>query len=234
MSQDYRMSITEHLEELIQRLVISFLAFALIFIVIFSNINSIVSLLQIPAQGVKFLQLAPGEYFFTTFKITLYCGFLLSSPILLYQIIRFAAPGLTPKEKRIIIPIVIAGLALFFIGVLFGYYVLVPAALNFFITYGADVIEPLWSFEQYCDFILLLLLSTGFAFEIPVIQIILGVLGIISSKQMLTIWRYIIVAATIIAAILTPSTDPITQALFTIAVLFLYFAGIFILSIMGK
>lgn len=105
-------------------------------------------------------QLAPGEYFFTSFKVTLYTGLLLSSPIIIYQIIRFAAPGLTRKEKQVIIPILTGGLFLFFMGIIFGYYVLIPAALTFFINYGAEVIEPLWSFEQYCDFILLLLCDT--------------------------------------------------------------------------
>jgi len=105
-------------------------------------------------------QLAPGEYFFTSFKITLYTGLLLSSPIIIYQIIRFAAPGLTLKEKQVIIPILTGGLFLFFMGIIFGYYILIPAALTFFINYGAEVIEPLWSFEQYCDFILLLLCDT--------------------------------------------------------------------------
>lgn len=105
-------------------------------------------------------QLAPGEYFFTSFKVTLYCGLLLSSPIIIYQIIRFTAPGLTQEEKKVLIPILVGGIILFFAGIFFGYYVLVPAALTFFITYGADVIEPLWSFEQYCDFILLLLCDT--------------------------------------------------------------------------
>mmetsp|Transcript_34442 Transcript_34442/g.135524 ORF Transcript_34442/g.135524 Transcript_34442/m.135524 type:complete len:92 (-) Transcript_34442:1163-1438(-) len=79
-----------------------------------------------------------------------------------------------------------------------------------------------------------LLLSTGLAFEIPVIQIILSLLGIISSKQMLSIWRYVVVLSTVIAAILTPSTDPITQTLFTVAVLLLYFSGIGILFFIGK
>nr|YP_010336782.1 Sec-independent translocase component C [Stylonema alsidii]UNJ15188.1 Sec-independent translocase component C [Stylonema alsidii] len=234
MSNDSNMSITEHFEELIQRILISAVAFITIFFAIFSNIKNIVNLLQTPAQGIKFLQLAPGEYFFTSFKVTLYCGLLLSSPIIIYQIIRFTAPGLTQEEKKVLIPILVGGIILFFAGILFGYYILVPAALTFFITYGADVIEPLWSFEQYCDFILLLLFSTGLAFEIPVIQIILSLVGIISRKQMLGIWKYVVVFSTILAAILTPSTDPITQTLFTLAVLLLYFAGIGILFILGR
>nr|QUE27884.1 tatC [Tsunamia transpacifica] len=234
MSKNYNMPLTEHLEELLQRILISTIVFIFIFALIFARIKVIVNLLQIPAQGVKFLQLAPGEYFFTSFKITLYAGLLVSSPVIIYQIIQFAAPGLTPKEKKVIIPIIVGGLVLFFLGIIFGYYILIPAALQFFINYGAEVIEPLWSFEQYCDFILLLLLSTGLAFEIPVIQIILSILGILSRKRMLGIWRYVIVVATIVAAVLTPSTDPITQILFALAVLILYFSGIFILWIAGK
>nr|YP_009296899.1 Sec-independent translocase component C [Bangiopsis subsimplex]AOM66242.1 Sec-independent translocase component C [Bangiopsis subsimplex]ARO90396.1 sec-independent periplasmic protein translocase [Bangiopsis subsimplex] len=234
MTKDYNMSITEHLEELVQRIGFSFIAFIFAFTIIFLNVKNIVNLLQVPAQGVKFLQLAPGEYFFTSFKITLYTGFFISSPIFVYQLIRFAAPGLTQKEKQIIIPITLGGLFLFFLGVIFGYYILLPAALSFFITYGADVIEPLWSFEQYCDFILLLLFSTGLAFEIPIVQILLSLFGIVSSKKMLGIWRYVIVLATILAAVLTPSTDPITQTLFAAAVLLLYFSGVFILVVIGK
>nr|YP_010336388.1 Sec-independent translocase component C [Goniotrichopsis reniformis]UNJ14794.1 Sec-independent translocase component C [Goniotrichopsis reniformis] len=234
MSKDFNMSITEHFEELIQRIVVSLIVFIAIFVLIFSNINNIVNMLQIPAKGVKFLQLAPGEYFFTSFKVTLYFGLLFSSPIIVYQIIRFAAPGLTKQEKNIIIPILIGGLILFFLGIIFGYYILVPAALSFFINYGADVIEPLWSFEQYCDFILLLLFSTGLAFEIPVLQIILSLFGIISRQKMVSIWKYVIVFSTILAAILTPSTDPITQTLFTLAVLLLYFCGIGILYLIGQ
>nr|YP_010336190.1 Sec-independent translocase component C [Chroodactylon ornatum]UNJ14596.1 Sec-independent translocase component C [Chroodactylon ornatum] len=234
MSKDSNMSVTEHFQELIQRILVSTIGFLVILVVVFSNINSIVQILQMPAQGVKFLQLAPGEYFFTSFKITVYGGFLLTSPLIAYQIIRFAAPGLTQTEKKIIIPIIIGGLFLFFVGVIFAYYVLIPAALTFFINYGSSVVEPLWSFEQYCDFILLLLFSTGLAFEIPIVQIILSLFGIISSKRMLGIWKYVVVFATIVAAVLTPSTDPITQALFTLAILFLYFSGISIIIVLGK
>nr|YP_010336584.1 Sec-independent translocase component C [Rhodospora sordida]UNJ14990.1 Sec-independent translocase component C [Rhodospora sordida] len=234
MPKELNMSITEHFQELIQRLLISVVAFTVIFSIIFFNIKAVVNFLQIPAKGVKFLQLAPGEYFFTSFKVTLYCGLLFTSPIIIYQIIRFAAPGLTQKEKQIIIPVLIGGVILFFGGILFGYYTLVPAALAFFINYGADIIEPLWSFEQYCDFILLLLFSTGLAFEIPIIQVILSLLGIISSKKMFGVWRYVVVFATVLAAILTPSTDPVTQGLFALAVVFLYFSGIGILFILGK
>jgi len=92
----------------------------------------------------------------------------------------------------------------------------------------------LWSFDQYFEFILVVFYSTGLAFQIPVIQILLGLLNIVSPKQMLDSWRYIILISTIVGAILTPSTDPLTQLLLSLAILMLYFSGIGILFLIKK
>ena len=78
------------------------------------------------------------------------------------------------------------------VRLIFSYYALIPAALNFFLNYSDEVIEPLWSFDQYFEFILVLFYSTGLAFQIPIIQILLGLLNIVSAKQMLDAWRYVI------------------------------------------
>ena len=123
---------------------------------------------------------------------------------------------------------------LFFIGLLFAYIALIPAALNFFINYGNDVVEQSWSIDKYFEFVLLLLFSTGLAFQIPVVQLILGFLGIVSSAQMLSGWRYIVLGSVVIGAILTPSTDPLTQSLLAGAVLCLYFGGIGAVKLIGK
>lgn len=104
-------------------------------------------------------------------------------------------------------------------------FFLAPAALNFFISYGSDVVEPFWSFEQYFEFILLLLFSTGLAFQLPVIQIILGSLKIFSSRLMFSVWRYVILGSTIVGAILTPSVDPVTQIFMSSVIMILYFGG---------
>ena len=116
-------------------------------------------------------------------------------------------------------------LCLFGLGLIFSYYILIPAALNFFLNYSNEVIEPFWSFDEYFEFILVLFYSTGLAFQIPIIQILLGLLNLVSAKQMFSIWRYIILLSTIIGAILTPSTDPFTQLLLSLAILLLYFSG---------
>ena len=124
--------------------------------------------------------------------------------------------------------------SLFISGLVFGYSVLVPAALNFFINYGSEVVEPFWSFEQYFEFILILLFSTGLAFQLPVIQIMLGLLRVVSGETMLSIWRYVILASTVIGAILTPSVDPLTQILMSSIVILLYFLGAGVVLLIEK
>lgn len=228
------MSISEHLEELRQRIFISLAIFLIFTIICFIYIKNISYILQQPAIGIKFLQLAPGEYFFASIKVATYTGFILSSPFTIYQIMLFILPGLTKREASFLVPTLISSIFLFFIGILFSYKILAPAALTFLIQYGAEIVEPIWSFEQYFNFILLLLFSTGVAFQIPIIQIVLGILELFSSKQMLAYWKYTIFISTIIGAILTPSTDPLTQICMSSAIILLYLGGILILKIINK
>nr|YP_009393732.1 Sec-independent protein translocase component TatC [Caloglossa beccarii]ARW62294.1 Sec-independent protein translocase component TatC [Caloglossa beccarii] len=229
-----QMSLIEHLQELRERLFIVFIIFCIITLLSLVDIKNIACILEKPAIHVKFLQLAPGEYFFVSIKIAIYLGVICSSPFGIYQIIMFILPGLTKKEASYIIPILIASIILFFFGLIFAYKILIPAALNFFLNYGSDIIEPLWSFEEYFNFILILSFTTGITFQIPILQILLGLLKIISSDIMLKHWKYIILGSTIISAILTPSTDPITQIFMSFAILSLYFSSICILKILKK
>ncbi len=231
---DVEMSLFDHLEELRTRIFYALIAVVVGIVGCFFFVNPIVRLLEVPAQGVKFLQLAPGEYFFVSIKVAAYSGLLLASPFVLYQIIQFVLPGLTRKERRIVAPIVMGSTVLFAGGLVFAYAALIPAALNFFINYGADVVEQLWSIDRYFEFVLLLLFSTGLAFQIPVIQILLGVLGLVSSKQMLASWRYVVLGGAVLGAVLTPSTDPVTQSLLAGAVLGLYFGGAAVVKVLGR
>ncbi|MBW4650934.1 MAG: twin-arginine translocase subunit TatC [Kastovskya adunca ATA6-11-RM4] len=231
---DVEMSLFDHLEELRQRLFYSLIAAAVGIVGCFFFVRPIVQLLEVPAQGVKFLQLAPGEYFFVSLKVAGYSGLLLSSPFILYQIIQFVLPGLTRRERRLIAPIVLGSTVLFFVGLAFAYIALIPAALNFFISYGADVVEQLWSIDKYFEFVLLLMFSTGLAFQIPIIQLLLGYLEVVSSQQMLSGWRIVVLGSTVVGAVLTPSTDPLTQSLLAGAVLALYFGGIGMVKLVGR
>lgn len=219
----------EHIEELRQRIFLLFWIILLLTCIAFIEVKDLVKILELPVQNVKFFQLSPGEYFISTIKISFYTGLLFSSPFVIGQLILFLLPGLTKKETKIILPLLLSSLILFGLGLAFSYYTLIPAALNFFLNYSEEVLEPFWSFDQYFEFILVLFYSTGLAFQIPIIQILIGLLNIVSAKQMLGAWRYIILLSTILGAILTPSTDPLTQLLLSLAILLLYFSGLGIL-----
>jgi len=223
---------SEHIEELRQRIFLLFGIVLLLTCIAFIEVKDLVKILELPVQNVKFFQISPGEYFISTIKISFYTGLLFSSPFVIGQLILFLLPGLTKKETKIILPLLIGSLILFGLGLTFSYYTLIPAALNFFFNYSEEVLEPLWSFDQYFEFILVLFYSTGFAFQIPIIQILVGLLNIVSAKQMLGAWRYIILVSTILGAILTPSTDPFTQLLLSSAILLLYFTGLVILFLL--
>ena len=222
----------EHIEELRQRIFLLFWIILLLTGIAFIEVKDLVKILELPVQNVKFFQLSPGEYFISTIKISFYTGLLFSSPFVIGQLILFLLPGLTKKETKIILPLLLSSLVLFGLGLAFSYYTLIPAALNFFLNYSEEVLEPFWSFDQYFEFILVLFYSTGLAFQIPIIQILIGLLNIVSAKQMLGAWRYIILLSTILGAILTPSTDPLTQLLLSLAILLLYFSGLGILFLL--
>lgn len=228
------MSFFDHLEELRGRIFVSLIAMAVGAISCFFFVKKIVAWLEIPAGDVKFLQLAPGEFFFVSIQVAGYTGILLSAPVILLQIVQFVTPGLTRKERRTLAPVVFGSSILFFAGLAFGYYLLIPAALNFFISYGEDVVEQLWSIDKYFKFVLSLMFITGITFQVPVIQLLLGTLNIVSSAQMLSGWRTVILGAMILGAVATPSTDPLTQSLLGGAVLALYFGGIGAVKLTGK
>ena len=222
---DDEMALSEHIEEFSQRLIFCLIFLLFATILCFVDVKEIVRIFQAPAIGVKFLQFTPGEYFFASVKIAVFCGILISSPLILYQLLLYLIPGLTKNERDIILPVSFGSGILFFTGLIFSYFLLVPAALRFFISYGSEVVEPFWSFDQYFDFIAILLFATGLAFQIPAIQIVLGLLGIVTGEKMLAAWKYVTVISTIISAIITPSTDPVTQILLSTALLSLYLGG---------
>jgi len=220
-----KMNLPGHIEEFSQRSIFCFSNLLLAAILCFIEVKEIVKIFQAPATGIKFLQFAPGEYFFVSLKIATFAGILLVSPIIFIQIFLYLIPGLTKYEKNIVIPISFGSYILFLGGLSFSYFLLIPISLNFFIAYGSEVVEPFWSFEQYFDFIIILIFLNSLTFQVPSAQIILGLLGIVSGKKMLSYWKYIVIVCTFIAAIITPSTDPITQLLVALTLLMLYLIG---------
>ncbi|KAL8487187.1 hypothetical protein ACS0TY_023741 [Phlomoides rotata] len=236
LPDDKEMSIYDHLEELRDRIFVSVVAIGAAMVGCFAYSKELIMFLEAPVreQGVRFLQLAPGEFFFTSLKVSGYCGLLLGSPIILYEIIAFILPGLTKAERRFLGPIILGSSVLFYAGITFSYYVLTPAALNFFVSYAEGVVESLWSIDQYFEFVLVLMFSTGLSFQVPVVQLLLGQVGLVSSEQMLSVWRYVVVGSVVAAAILTPSTDPLTQMLLAGPLMGLYLGGAWTVKLLGR
>jgi len=141
--KDDEMALSEHVEEFSQRLLFCFIILTIFTLLSFVNVSSIVKIVQAPAPGIKFLQFAPGEYFFASVKIAFFSGLIISSPAILYQLALYIFPAMTKKERDIIIPVTLGSGLLFFLGLGFSYFFLIPAALTFFINYGADIVEPL-------------------------------------------------------------------------------------------
>eukprot|EP00210_Caulerpa_lentillifera_P004296 g4099.t1 len=227
LPDDLQMPIWDHLEELRERVLLGGIACIIGVATCFCYSKELVIFLEAPvaSEGVKFLQLSPGEYFFTTLQVAGYSGLLLAAPTVLYEIVAYLVPGLTKSEKKFLSPIIFGSSILFYVGLLFSYEVLTPAALNFFVAYANGAVESLWSIDQYFQFVLVLMLSTGLAFQVPVLQVLLGQSGLVTSKQMFSQWKYVVVGATIAAAVLTPSTDPFTQSLLAVPLIALYLGG---------
>jgi len=219
------MTFSEHLEELRQRILNSIYSVLICIFLSFLVIKPLIQFLEIPAKNIRLLQLSPGEFLFVAIKVAGYSGLIISLPYIFYQIILFISPGLTDREKRLILPALLGSAILFFIGLFFSWWVLVPAAVSFFIKFGADIVEPIWSIERYFDFVLLLMSSTALAFQLPILQFILGSLGIISTDKMITNWRSVVLFSAILSAVITPSTDPLTMSLLASSIVILFFIG---------
>ena len=125
---------SEHIEELRQRIFLVFVTILILTCIAFVEVKDLVKILELPVQNVKFFQISPGEYFISTIKISFYTGLLFSSPVVIGQLILFLLPGLTKKETKIILPLLLSSLILFGLGLAFSYYTLIPAALNFFLN----------------------------------------------------------------------------------------------------
>ena len=226
MTDNKEMSFNDHLEELRQRILNSIYSVVICIFFSFIVIKPLISFIEIPAKDIRLLQLSPGEFLFVAIKVAGYSGIIISLPYIVYQIILFVSPGLTKKEKRFLIPAVAVSGLLFFLGLLFSWWILVPAAISFFIKFGSDIVEPIWSIERYFDFVLLLMASTAISFQLPVLQFILGSLGIITADKMISNWRIVVLCSAILSAIITPSTDPLTMSLLSISIVLLFFVGV--------
>jgi sec-independent protein translocase protein TatC len=173
-------------------------------------------------QPIHLQNLKPFGQLFLYMQVALIGGVILSIPIVFYQLWAFIAPGLYSRERRYIKSIVFFSTFCFLSGIAFAYYVMLPAALQFFAGFGTTIIENNIAISEYMNFIISVMLAAGVVFELPMVSWFLSKLGILTPKFMRHYRRHAIVVIFILAAVLTPGTDPVSQVLLAIPLMILY------------
>ncbi|WP_415063621.1 twin-arginine translocase subunit TatC [Bdellovibrio sp.] len=146
----------------------------------------------------------PLDKFIAHLKLAFVCGILVSCPFWLYQVWKFIAPGLYAKERRYTLGFILSGTGLFLLGALFSYYIALPMAFQFLMTFGGDIDKPMISIDQYMGFFTQMCLMFGVAFELPLVIVVLGMLGVVSQAFLKKNRRYAIMTIAVIAAVITP------------------------------
>jgi sec-independent protein translocase protein TatC len=230
--QEKEMSFLEHLEELRRRIFKMLAAVLVIAIGAYYYSDKLIDYFTKPLPVVYFM--APTEAIMVRIKISLIVGVLVGIPVILYQLWMFVGPGLLKREIKIVAPIVISATIFFLGGASFCFFLILPFAMQFLLSYGTANMQPLISIDSYMSFAGMLILAFGLIFELPVVSFILGRVGIITSK-MLSHWRrYAIIIILIVAAILTPTPDMINQLLLAGPLYILYEISILVVWLTGK
>ncbi|WP_420642704.1 twin-arginine translocase subunit TatC [Candidatus Leptofilum sp.] len=178
-------------------------------------------------EGIVELQtLEPTEGIETFFRISLLSGAIFSMPVILYQFWQFIVPGLTRNEKRYVFIFLPSALILFALGILFAWFVLIPAAIFFLAGFLSTIFKPEWTPTGYIGFVLRMLFWIGIAFEMPVIIYFVARVGVVTAKALREQWRFAVVGIAVLAAIITPSIDPVTMLLTMAPLLILYVLSI--------
>ncbi len=231
MSADPKFTVLGHLGELRSRLIKCSIVVVIGIIAGFIFSKQIFDILLRPAGGVKFIYTDMTEMMGTWMRVCLFAGLVLAAPFIIYQVIIFVSPALTRKEKKYLY-LILPWVCLMFVGgVVFGYFVLLPPAINILTTWGADIATPQIKIGNYISLITRLLLAIGLVFEMPVISTFLVRIGVIKSSWLAGKRKFAIVGAFILGAIITPTFDPINQTLVALPLIVLYELSIWLARI---
>ena len=227
-----------HLIELRDRLLKAIVALLIVFFILFYWARDIYSLLAAPLiealpEGSTMIAVDVAAPFFVPIKVTLFASFVVALPVVLYQVWAFIAPGLYTHEKRLVVPLIATSTILFLVGCLFAYLVVFPTVFHFVAAFTPEGVEMNTDIQKYFDFVLMLFLAFGLAFETPIVVIILARMGIVSIKKLKESRPYLIVGAFVVAAIFTPP-DVISQLLLAFPIWILFEIGLFIAGILEK
>ncbi len=230
-----RLTLGEHLEELRSRVIRSLLCVAVGFTLCYAYIEELMDVVLRPyraamtsihSTGTRPLALRPAEGFMNYLKIAFIGGLFLAGPLILYQMWKFISAGLYKTERRAVLAYLPLSIILFVVGCIFGYVYLVPTALEFLVAVGQKTIETHLTIGDYLDFFFLFTLLTGVSFELPMIMTFFAKIGMVTPQAYRRQWKAAILLAFVLAAILTPSPDPVTQTILAVPLYILYEGGI--------
>ena len=224
-----------HIADLRKRLTISTITVVVMFFACFSFYEPILEWMMAPVKhalpaGTSMIAVEIQETFFTAMKVAFFGGFIISLPVIFWQLWLFLAPGLYDHEKKLVVPFVFFATLMFLLGAAFAYYIVVPIGFDFLIAFGNSVVSVLPSIGKYVGFFTKLLIGFGIAFELPVITFFLAKIGIVNDQMLKDFFRYAVVLIFIISAILTPP-DVISQVLMAAPLLILYGVSIYIAKV---
>ncbi|HER44384.1 MAG TPA: twin-arginine translocase subunit TatC [Candidatus Eisenbacteria bacterium] len=227
------MGFLDHLEELRSTLISCIIAWVGVSIVLwFFSGRALDFLLDgLPVESVYFN--APTEAFMIRLKLSFILGFLAAFPYILFKVWSFVSPGLFSREKHVVFPLVFSATALFYLGVVFAYWVLVPIVLEFLVKFGTEMLQPLLSIGKYFAFVARLCFAFGVVFQLPLVIIFLTSIGAISARALLRQWRWAILVIFIVAAVLTPP-DPASQLLMALPLVLLFLVSVLLSIIIEK
>ena len=235
--RDEQLSVVDHLHELRTRLIICLVAVVVAFIGLYLVRDSLLEFLQAPLPEQHrvsgLITLSPTEPFFTTLKVCFWASIIVAIPVWLYQAYAFVIPAVGDQSRRVTLLIVAGVSALFLAGVAFGYWVVLPVALDFLLGFGGDQFQQEVRAQSYYGFATTLMLGAGLMFEVPAAMVTMARLGVVTAAQFVSQWRVAVVVIAVIAAIL-PGGDPFSMLLLMAPQLLLYALGVVLARRFGK
>lgn len=233
-----KMTFLDHLEELRKRLLVSMVAVAGGFFICWAYAETIFGKLQEPLTqflppGDKLAYTRLTAPFFLYMKVAFFAGLFIAAPVILLQVWLFIAPGLYKRERRMAAPFIIFGSLFFILGGYFGFHYLLPATCSFFVETGKQF-KQMVTVDDYFSFASVIILAAGLVFETPIIIFFLARLGIVTPAFLLQKFKYAVVLSFVVAAIVTPTPDMVTQSALAIPMILLYLIGIGVAYLFGK
>ncbi len=238
-ADEKKMAFTAHLVELRQRLIVCAIAVIVGFSICYAFSEELYDYLKAPLipalpEGSEFMAFTGVvEPFFTYLKVALVAGIILASPVILYETWAFVAPGLYENERRWFLPVVLVSVILFAAGVSFAYKVVFPVGFKYLLSFASPELRPVLSMELYFGLATKLLVAFGVVFQLPLFVLVLSRLGIVDVGMLVSYWKYALVVALIVGALLTPP-DAFSQFLMAGPIMILYGISIVVAKVFGK